>query len=178
MKYEITKEQILEAHKDACSQWKEKIESWFPNVFKNTFVVGEWYKHKSGTIMNFQGNDSGYGWHTTDGWCECKGNLTCSDYPFNWTTATYEEVKTMLINEANKRGFKYGVTFYGVVGVDKNRPIEIGKNKNISMNQHGLYCEDSYIFFNGKWATIVEQAEEITIEEIEKQLGKKIKIIS
>ena len=33
-KYQVEKSFILEAHKEACSDWKRKIEREFPEVFK------------------------------------------------------------------------------------------------------------------------------------------------
>ena len=38
--YTITKEQILEGHGAACNEWKKKIESWFPDVFKHEIQKG------------------------------------------------------------------------------------------------------------------------------------------
>ena len=89
---------------------------------------------------------------------------------------TESEVFEMLKKEAEKRGFVECVCFYGASGAKMNTPIEIGKEYNIEMNDVGLYCDDSYILFKGKWATIVEAPKEMTLEEIEKQLGHKVKI--
>jgi hypothetical protein len=37
----VDKQFILDAHKAACSEWKKKIESRFPQFFANTFNFGD-----------------------------------------------------------------------------------------------------------------------------------------
>jgi hypothetical protein len=41
-----------------------------------------------------------------------------------------------------------------------------------------LYAEKGCIYNKGNWAKIIEQPKEMTIEQIEKELGYKVKIIS
>lgn len=35
--YTVSKQFVLEAHKEACSEWKEKIEKKFPELFKSKY---------------------------------------------------------------------------------------------------------------------------------------------
>lgn len=44
MEFKITKEFIIEAHKAACSDWKKRIESEFPEAFPKALQLGKWYK--------------------------------------------------------------------------------------------------------------------------------------
>jgi len=147
-KYEVKESFILEAHDNACSEWKNRIEKEGCNV------IG-FYKGDSGNYGINNGS-----WSNTI-------NMSAIE---TWELMTIEEVETALIAEAKKRGFKEGVRFKGVEGVDMNLSIEIGKGKGIN----GI---DSYIFYNGEWATIEEPTKEMTVQELEKELGYKIKIV-
>ncbi len=175
--YGITEEQIKEAHNAACSQWKQKIEEWFPECFKTEYEIGEWYKTKTG-YFNYQLENKSYGTNN-DNWVDWSW-VVDDGVKTGWVIgkATTEEVESMLIKEAKKKGFVNGTRFLGVQGADKDIIIEIGKSCAVEMNQYGLYCQDSYIFYKGEWATIVEIPKEMTLEEIEKQLGHKVKIVS
>jgi len=62
---------------------------------------------------------------------------------------------------AEPKGFLNGVKFLGVEGIQKDTPIEIGSKRPIcfmedaDQNKMGLYCENSWIYYKGKWATIL-----------------------
>jgi len=179
---EITEEQIKEAHNAACSQWKQKIEQWFPECFKQKLEVGKWYKSKTGSIVNYQGGTNGYGLTYFGDWCNNSNWDTFISESLLWTPATTEEVESMLIKEAEKKGFidNNGVNF---IGVEENC---YGKNNHIlntkilvdSDIDGGVYASKGWIMKDGKWATIVETPKEMTLEEIEKKLGHKVKIVS
>jgi hypothetical protein len=169
MKYETTKEFILEAHKSACEGWKTKIEKEFPDVFKNQY--NKWYKHSYKGIFFFTDYRCGYGIDSGGGWHISPSSGIDSG---QWTPATDTEVSEMLIKEAKKRGFVQGVTVESCVMSSFIRKIEKEDYKFTKYNQ--LTTGSITLFENGKWATIVEQPTEMTHDEIEKALGKKIKI--
>ena len=172
---EITEEQIKEAHNAACSQWKQKIEQWFPECFKQNFELNKWYKDgKTLVFINKpleQSGVIGYGFFSHGIWT--------NDWYYKhgldkFRLATTEEVESMLIKEAEKRGYKEG-----------DIVISAKDGNKYSLNYHPFIFEYGElrlggicIMSNGKWATIVETPKEMTLEEIEKQLGHKVKIVS
>ena len=191
MKVEVTKEFVLEAYNNACNEWKQRIEKELPELFKDRLEVGKWYKGKyQGLICctSLNGLDkecfTGYGLHSGE-WVglEDEGSdawiINCYK-----TEATKEEVETALITEAKKRGFKKGVKF---------NSVGLGRNNIATCNPKLLYwydddsaysgisleCGDGtgMIYSSGKWATIIEQVKEVTIEEIQEKYGCKIKIV-
>lgn len=178
MKYETTKEFILDAHKDACPELKAKIEKEFPDLFKTKFNINSWYKTNSGAMVCYQGGENSYGFTTFGEWKDIGYHWTL---PSNeWTPATDEEVFSMLKKEAEKRVLVDGVTL-AKEGINNGlhldlRPIKgyyFDSIENILDSANG----EGWLMKDGKWATIVEQPKEMTLEEIEKQLGHKIKIV-
>lgn len=93
---------------------------------------------------------------------DCKGRWVDCTYLnlSSYRPATDKEVETALIAEAKKRGFKDGVRFKGVAGVQSNEEIQIGEKRPIKFgfanSVLGLYCENSWIFRKGKWAEIIK----------------------
>ena len=92
--------------------------------------------------------------------------------------ATPEEIKKGLIEMAKKMGFKEGVRFNtietDIAICDKNAYVD---RSGIFYLDNCVYTINGVIYLDGKWATIIEQSKEMTIEEIEKELGYKIKIV-
>ena len=184
---EITEEQIKEAHNAACSQWKQKIEQWFPECFKQKLEAGKWYKHFDSDFKEFlfcfsELGDKNYGFNKVGKWSH---ELNVYEkYSNKYIKATTEEVESMLIKEAEKRGLIEGIK------VSKINGFYSGYNNNMIIKKHEYSLHNNTLFatstnnytialFNeGKWATIVETPKEMTLEEIEKQLGHKVKIVS
>ena len=186
--YEITEEQIKEAHGAACSQWKLKIEQWWPDVFKSKLEVGKWYKRNNSNnviafIKEIHADDfTAYGWDYNGLWVNDSDNWTCD--LDDWTPATDKEVEEMLIKEAVRRGYE-GKSIKSLID-DGLLVNETNDGKYISdvtysyyANKNSLYLGYMVIFKNGKWAEIIkeEPSKEMTIEEIESKLGHKIKIV-
>jgi hypothetical protein len=163
------KEFIKQGHKAACSEWKEKIEKEFPNLFKkDALVVGKWYKENFSQRMVCINKPrdfvNGYGFGC-EGWVSYVGT-NYGDFS-GWTLATDKEVEEALIKEAKKRGFKEGVRYIGAFDGLKNKVC--GFCYFFSQNQ--LCSNGGTIFITGKWAEILET---ITKEQAEKELGKTI----
>jgi len=170
MKTEISNEFILEAHKEACSTWKVRIEKECPELFKKTLEVGKWYKDLYLGHLAFREKDNGnygflYGdWNTV---IECKT-------PKQWTLATEQEVKEALINEAKKRRFVKGTKFLSLLTAVKS---ECGINYNYYYDENELYSNGMCLFKDGKWAEIVKEPAEIElikadIEKLNERLNK------
>lgn len=166
MKFEITKQQILELNNNS-----EKLKEWFPEAFENNMEAGKWYNHEEGECLAFVekiiGKDFiGYGFVQGRYWIDSNKGWT---HGFRgWEEATEEEVFEALKNEAIKRGFVEGAYFKSPVSCDnhKFKNIFFTESTDMIWSKNG-----GVIFLNGKWATIIET---ITKEEAEKLLNKKI----
>ena len=92
------------------------------------------------------------------------------------TEATEQEVKEALIAEAKRRGFKVGVK---VKCLFRDKEVELDMINFRSSDGGVLYggCGVPRIFYDGKWATIIEEPKEMTVEQISKELGYDIKIV-
>ena len=177
----LTKKQqeyIKDAYNRACVDWKQEIKDNFPELFENKLEVGKWYKRGHRYLICYKGNGRGYGFF--DG--SYGGAWAFSEYTKTKTKnieATKEEVEEALIKEAKKRGFKKGVT------IDKsNLDYPFKKIWIISSNHYFFDITDNtlmigsdYIFNNGKWAEIIPEAKEMTVEEISKELGYEVKVV-
>ena len=182
-KLKVSRSFVKEAHENACSTWKLRIEKEFPELFekKEDFKVGDWVffesflsKEKVARIIE---NDS-----STPHTCYAV------DVPFNdWgglniqknqtRKATKEEVEKHLIEEAKKRGFKEGVIIdnkniysCGDQSVTTSNEILFGHSvENMLEMWVGRNLET--IYKEGKWAEIIPT---MTKEEAEAELNCKI----
>lgn len=178
-KYEITKEQILELENGFTLP---KLKEWFPEAFETKLQVGKWYIFNTvddntkqvlfiteikGNEVYFYGVDEYSKWRNSDWYSKSH----------KWIEATEQEVKTALVNEAVKRGFKKGLF------IDKLLPFNMGTDKE-GIDKKQLESNDFYLsndrFFcgnlmlmshDGQWATIIPT---LTKKEAEEKLGVKI----
>ena len=188
MELKTTEEFVREAHKAACSEWKSKIETEFPDLFKNTLEVGKWYYNKKYDIVIYltefkYGNAfNGYGFDKDKKWFHTQdyGNIYAESCH---RLATLEEVENALIAEAKNRGYKKGVKIKGLgngeicalldwnfefIKYEYNNVLWFGDKSN------DFDCYD--IFKNGKWAEIIpEEKTVITLDKVKKILAKKYK---
>jgi hypothetical protein len=181
---ESRKEFIKQAHKSARSDWKEKIEAEFPELFKkDALVVGKWYNGYEDYLLfitkikqeirykkiYYYGFASGY---------VNEDYIANTDIEKSLKPATDKEVEEALIKEAKKRGFKEGVM---VIGLSMYSGVL--SEKNTSGKEYGNYIfgdfymnisntKNACIFKNGIWAEIIKLT--ITKEQAEKKLGKTI----
>jgi hypothetical protein len=163
---ESRKEFIKQGHKSACSEWKEKIEKEFPELFKKNALVRGWSRIKGDefALAFIQGIEETYGFdykgRWSRNWCE---NISSTKY----TPATDKEVEEALIKEAKKRGFKKGVSFLSISdGVKKQ-----GSNFGYYGNNNQICLGGGTIFKDGEWAEVLQT---ITKQQAEKELGKTI----
>jgi hypothetical protein len=159
------KDFIIEAHDNACNDWRNRIEKEFPKLFKkHSLEVGEWYKREDYLMVWNDGKDT-YGFFNGSfgKWAFGK------DIKDELILATEKEVEQALIKEAKKRGFKKGVVVVSKGYTDSifDGKFRFGENCNDALDGFGT----GYIFKKGVWATIKET---ITKEQAEKELGKTI----
>ena len=150
---EITKKQIKQLDKG-----EKTVRELFPDVFEK--FTG-WAKtdelDNEKYLAYFEKNILKYGFNGIGKWFVCEYKPS---YNYNYVTeypATYEEVKTALIEEAKMRGFKKGV--FAKWAFEQNekgclkKEIENLVFSNKMITDGWGHC----IFYNGKWAEIVEE---------------------
>jgi hypothetical protein len=150
------KEFIIQAHAAACSDWKTKIETEFPKMFKkDKLAVGKWYKYdeKAFKALMVWGN-SEYTYGFWNG--EYKDNLCFRD-AFNKIPATDKEVSEALIAEAKRRGYKNGN--YECMAVRNTLFVKDNFFFESSTGQlwMGIDGYANQVFANGVWAEIIEE---------------------
>ena len=170
MKLKKKQQELIKDLKESLnhSYWSDKIEHVFPKLFiklKFGFEIGKWYK-MSGRVNwlmcykeTIDGYDSGFGFHITDGLWKEKMKFNPNSY--NWQPATEDEVFKALKKEAIKRGFKKGVTFCNMGLYDhltEKQSHEITGIMKYNGDILDIQCKKwrNTIFYNGKWATIVD----------------------
>jgi len=170
--FTLTKSEIIE-NKD------KTLKEMFKDVFEVELEVGKWYKHKElEYFFCFNGSYEHYSQYgfTRVGWSINISSDKC--HLHNFIPATEEEVETALLNECKKM-YK-GNEIKCLYGSDE--PVNKDFNKwSFDLNSNKMHTQPDcmggkLVFDNGKWATIIEQ-KEMTVAEIEKELGYNIKII-
>lgn len=184
--YIITEEQIKELAKG-----NKKVKKMFPDVFETKLEIGKWYRY-NGWLICFTGikNDTykvellqGYGFDNEMRFRE-SGNFGSS--PEYWVLANEEEVKSALIKEAERRGFKSGAKFKSTIS-DNGRIRSVFKyysedifsfyfdiNKitiSTKEDEWDENCSNPYIFKDGIWAEVIK-TKYLTKKQAEEELTK------
>ncbi|MGV6945010.1 hypothetical protein [Sphingobacterium kyonggiense] len=124
--------------------------------------VGKWYKRAGQSMFVVTGSNRacniGYGFDRDGVWFDDGGEL----YTDNYIESTPQEVEEALIKEAKRRGLvESGVRFRSPDGTDYGYFYNGGKVYYNSNPKRLVFKEDEstgiHLFFNGKWATIIEQ---------------------
>ena len=151
----------------------------FPEAFKNELEVWRWYKgYNSIFFLTKIENKLGYAYGIDEGiWkdeCSFRMSLTEKD-----VEATPQEVEAALISEAKKRGYN-NKNYSCLLLPESTHKVKNNYNFNIITNQlfQGKSAQDknNVVFDSGIWAEII-QPEKMTLEQIEKELGRKIELI-
>lgn len=180
MKYEITKDQIVEIY-EYCSnsELKNTIKAgWFPEAFKTVLEAGKWYfverpeeefGDKQSALIFYENKNDLYGFDHEGTWINHYGNPKNDKYTF--TEVNKSEVFEALKNEAVKRGF-VGNQFINIYDLGfLNDDLIIGGNLEWDGTYLNFGSKGTAIFHNGVWGSVVHS---ITKEEAEKLLNKKI----
>ena len=167
--YKITKETVI----------KYNMKDEFPDALKKELEVGKWMKTPIGGLYcpkEKQGNGFiCYGFTPTSR--TYKEIFVLLYITKNDTEATPQEVEAALISEWEKNN-------KNVFEIDNSSICELGGKYKISNKPTHKYWEannmltidEVCVFLNGQWATII-QPEKMTLEQIEKELGRKIEIV-
>lgn len=169
-KYEVTKEQILEAHADACNEWKEKLEEWFPKVFEQKCEVGKWYwanekARRDKTFLFFNnGKNKTYGFDWDGNWGTY---LNHGRREITGVEATNRELTECLANHVVKN-YKVGMT---VSDMHRNNNMLINdlisftyveeRNEFWSKSEFGNVC----LFKDGVWSEIINQSNSVEVSK-------------
>lgn len=173
--YTVSKEFILEGHKAACSTWKAKIEAQFPELFPK-LEVGRWLKDDTNPKwLMYRDVKNIYGFDTLGNWFyrenESYEPNSCDRY------ATDKEVETALIAEAKRRGFKDGVFINNSnLGFDNFTQKTIGDKLWWDGTYLNFGDKNSAIFKDGKWAEILSEPIELTLEQRIERIEEQLKI--
>ncbi len=153
---------------------KKEIEELKASLIKPQFEVGKWYykdQDDGSLVARFKKMDgsSFYGdWVFIKGRTDSNWSEYANTFNDNMRLATEEEIKTALVAEAQRRGFKEGVRFDSL-----ERNIQ---NSKVSTTWYYYLGDDllstgqGIIYSKGKWAEIIESPKltfgghEVTIE--------------
>ncbi|HAY3545115.1 TPA: hypothetical protein JRX92_003516 [Elizabethkingia anophelis] len=161
MKYEVTKEQILEAHADACNEWKEKLEEWFPKVFEQKCEVGKWYwasekaKREKTYLFFNNGKNITYGFAWNGEWNKY---LNHGGFEITGIEATRTELEEVFTRELIRR---YGQNWKNIkVKKCMETQTSIYANTGSYMpviNTYGItqiWSSNGCLYKDGKWADV------------------------
>lgn len=163
-KFEITKEQILQLNNYDKHYCKVALKEWFPQAFKIELEIGKWYKHNK-FLLYIIDKTHWYGFDVSGAWNDYatyEDLMTDKDL----LPATDKEVETALIAEAKRRGFKEGVKYFNASLPSFKETARNNEFKYINSDEVILYLDGNTIFYNGKWAEIISEPIEVTLEEI------------
>ena len=133
------------------------------------YEIGKWYiitDRGVNWLFNYQGDNKGYGFNSYREWGT---NYTFHNITnrHNINLATNEEVKTALIKEAKRRWFINNVSFKSAYDEERLGVIE-ESSYYYSNSVNGLFSDlnGEAIFYDGKWAEIIKQEEEVKLKDI------------
>lgn len=184
MKYELSEQFIKEAHSSACDTWKRKIESELPDLFKSKLDVGKWYKRNEWLFCfteNRNNDICGFGFDTEMNEWFYDDQIFSESRSLECIPATNEEVKEALIAEAKRQNIEGNkiVLIAGLVGESSNYKLENGRfeyNPYANELNYSMAKAEYTVFKNGKWATIIEQPKEYTMDELKNIVGHDFKL--
>lgn len=147
----------------------------FPDVFEEKFTG--WAKRDMHPLclMYYVDNKPKYGLGNRGTWTY--GYVTHYDNQ-DFRPATDQEILEALTKEAVKRGFVEGARINNTnMGYKLTNCLLESGSYYFDKDRNILDIDCSYVFIDGKWANVIPQAKEMTVKEIEKELGHTIKII-
>lgn len=170
-KVKVRKEFILEAHKAACIDWKQRIEKELPELFESEFKVGDWVVFIDGDAPQIIIGFDKYNDYRTQ---RINGSKTVWFKYDAERKATKEEIERHLIEEAERRGFKKGVLFHAIREDTLKKSVLPYKYDPLDLkywHKEDVLCAGGNLYVKGQWAEIIPT---MTKEEAEKKLGYKI----
>jgi hypothetical protein len=173
VEFTVDQDFILAAHTAACPLWRSKLQSKFPDAFKQEdkpveteMLKNVWYVHNylgSDYLINYRGDGKGYGFYNGE-W----GKIwSFGEHRINQGArkATLDEIEEALRKEAIERG--YGED---VVVKTPRRGLQklLGDQVAYGLDSNYLAMGGSGIFEAGEWYPI---AKLITVQQLEDAFG-------
>jgi hypothetical protein len=166
-----------------CSELREAIEESYPEFNRKPKLdVCQWVTdaNENKWLMFYTKSGGRYGFDSNGDWYSCdKTHHTPDDNGRN-TKATEEKVKEALISEAKKRGLVDGVVIRSPHNGDTHKLRRTGADYTLLRDSSGSIYMTYFgwvIFKEGKWATIIEAKKQMTVSQLEEELGYEIEII-
>lgn len=101
MNYEITEQQVFD-----LASGRSKVNEMFPDVFKVTELKeNNWYTTEKGSLVNYQGGDSGYGLNQDGEW------FSNSDWGFGFVTWSNADPKLVAESLTQQCLNRFGVNW-------------------------------------------------------------------
>ena len=159
--YTVTEEFLQKAYKEACVEWKQKLETEFPEAFQKV-EIGKWYKEEGSNLLFYiekitSGVAIGYGFERNGRWFS---NYAWENVPLRKCIklATEEEVQNALFNEAEKR---YGKNWREVKikqTIEREFPfINSGAlTVTFTLTSGRLWNKNGVLYKDGVWAEVIE----------------------
>lgn len=183
MKYEITKEQILEIIRTGTDVTERYFKEIIPEAFKKELEIGKWYKYKLALfyVTNKISNSTNYynvfGFNVDGNWMT--DNAT-TYFVENYIEATPVEVEVALKAETIKRYGKDWENTKIKEHADGKPWIGNGLNKGFfscGLTPNKVFSKHGVLYSSGKWATILPQEKTvIPMEKALKIIAKKMKV--
>lgn len=190
MEFKVSKEQILEAHRAACSDWKQKIESWFPEAFGHKNYLNKWIRPVGylESILVYVTGDAhnvcilepfrGYGFCANGDWFD---ESDWGTEITEWREASREEVIEAFNKEAVRRhGNKWNRVMLGTsLSVNKRLLERLDLNQGnkatvINPETPSMWNRNGLLFKDGKWEVSISESRAVKQEndELRNQLDK------
>jgi len=169
-----TKEEVVELLKE-YQEYPYLVDRFLKEkgLIKEELEVGVWYVPVDYGVkaFNYQGGSS-YGFDVRGFW---QSELDADNLLNEYTKATDEEIESLLIEEAKKRGLVEGFEYMSMI-FNRLHQVESYDIYNYNITRDTLYAGDNSIYNSGKWATPIT-SEEMTLKDVCKELGRNIKIV-
>lgn len=181
--YTVTEEFLQKAYKEACAEWKQKLESEFPEVFIK-FEIGKWYKEEGSKLLFYIETTTprvatGYGFDRYGKWFS---NYDWKNIPLRKCIklATKEEVQNAIYNEAEKRYGKYWkevkIKETAKIGLPPLNSGGLSVCFYLTDSCEKLWNKNGVLYKDGIWAEVLEEkcSEKEELLQQLKQLQEKI----
>lgn len=146
------------------------------------FEIGKWYKGVRDALLYCKTSGESvhlraYGFNYAGKW---DNSPTINTSGKGWVEATHKEVEEALIREWEKKcNYKNNIQIkFDNQAYPMTLDIDFSKDKyEYDMDEDILQIGGMYIYQQGEFATVIKEAKEMTIHQIQKELGYDIKIV-
>lgn len=153
-----------------------KLKAKYEESLKPKFEVGKWltfiginYKQNGLPIVNYQGEDKGYGIDNSGNWCQLENDKkwTFETNPNDWRYSTDQEILEALEKESNEL-YKDAS---GIININDTGYVMFSQDGSFIYNilRNRGYYKGALVFDSGQWAKPIPK--ELTLEDHAKQFN-------